>query len=306
MGCKRDRDFGPVIIFGMGGIMTEALRDFAIALPPLNRLLARRLIESTRVYRLLKGYRNRPPANLPLLEEILIHLSQLVTDFSEIDELDINPVVLFEDTAVAVDVRVIVKPSDVPAPLHLVISPYPNQYEKTTVTKGGIPVFIRPIKPEDAPLMVELFQILSSRSVYFRFFTPLKSIPPDMLARFTQIDYDREVALVAIDRAGGEEKMLGVARLICDPDCTKAEFAVLVGDPWQGKGIGAILLEHAISIAKERGIGYLWGIVLPENTTMLALGSELGFTVKKCPEGGEYELRIDLQKIKEGERKDGF
>ncbi len=179
LGSKKDPDFGPVILFGLGGIMTEVLKDHAIALPPLNRLLARRLIESTRVFNLLKGYRNRPPADLLLLEEILIRLSQLVTDFPEITELDINPLIMDPKGAWAVDCRVLIVPSDVPSPNHLVISPYPNQYEKTLVSRGGIPLMVRAIKPEDAPLLKDLFRVLSTRSIYYRFFRPLKEIPSD-------------------------------------------------------------------------------------------------------------------------------
>jgi acetyltransferase len=297
LGSKRDPDFGPVILFGMGGIMTEVLKDYAIALPPLNRLLARRLIEGTRVYELLKGYRNRPPANLTLLEEILVRLSQLVTDLPEIRELDINPVILLEDQACAVDVRIRIETGTIPSPLHLVISPYPNQYESTLVTGSGIRVLIRPIKPEDAPLMAGLFETLSPQSIYFRFFSPLKSIPSHLMARFTQIDYDREMALVAIEKVDDRERMLGVGRLTGNPDGSEAEFAVLVGDPWQGKGIGAALLEKCIAIARERGLKFLWGLVLPQNTTMLALGRKLGFQVGRSAGGTEYELRIDLDKL---------
>jgi acetyltransferase len=199
VGSKRDPFFGPVILFGMGGIMTEILRDQALALCPLNRLLARRLMENTRVFQLLTGYRNRPPANLEKLEEILLRLSQLVTDFPEIVELDINPLILTGEQVCAVDARVVVQASAVPSPMHLVISPYPNQYEVRTTTKDGAPLLVRPIKPEDAPLLVELFQTLSPRSVFFRFFSPLKTLPPEVLARFTQIDYDRDMALVAIE-----------------------------------------------------------------------------------------------------------
>ena len=296
VGSKKDPDFGPVILFGMGGIMTEVLKDHAITLPPLNRLLARRLIESTRVYKLLKGYRNRPPANLLLLEEILIRLSQLVTDFPEIAELDINPLIMDEDGAWAVDCRVILAASDVPSPRHLVISPYPNQYEKEIVSRTGIPIRVRPIKPEDAPLLETLFQVLSPRSIYYRFFRPLKAIPPDLLARFTQIDYDRDVALVALESQGSEERMLGVGRLMGDPDGREAEFAVLVGDPWQGQGIGAALMESCLAIARERGFRSIWGIALKENTQMLALGRGLGFEIQYEPGSGDYKLRLDLSK----------
>jgi len=293
IGSKKDNDFGPVILFGMGGIMTEILKDQAIALPPLNRLLARRLIESTRVYKLLKGYRNRPPANLEIIEEILIRLSQLVTDFSEITELDINPLILFQDKAYAADARVLIKPSKIPSPLHLVISPYPNQYESTWTMRDGTDIFIRPIKPEDAQLLVDLFHSLSRESIYFRFFSPLRSLSHEMLVRFTQIDYYRDVALVAIDEASERERMLGVSRLMSDPDGKEAEFAVVVGDSWQGKGLGAKLLEHIISIAKERGIRHLWGLVLAANTTMLSLARQLGFTIKKVS-SNEYRVSLEF------------
>ena len=293
LGSKKDADFGPIILFGMGGIMTEILKDQAIALPPLNRSLARRLLESTRVYQLLKGYRNRPPADLVLIEEILIRLSQFVTDFPEIAELDINPMILIMNQAYAVDARVILKPSPVPAPLHMVISPYPNQYEVKMFTKRGMEIFIRPIKPEDAPLLLNLFHNLSPRSIYLRFFSHLKLLPHDMLVRLTQIDYDREMALVAFKGIEVEEEMLGVVRLTCDPDGKNAEFAVAVGDFCQGEGIGTELLEHCISIAKERGIETVWGIVLAENRSMLALGRKLGFNITRCDDFRNCKLTIN-------------
>ncbi len=294
LGAKKDRDFGPVILFGMGGILTEVLKDRAIALPPLNRLLAIRLMEQTRVYRLLQGYRNIPPANLEQLEEILIRLSQLVTDFSEIQELDINPLVISAKGFNAVDARVIMRSTETPAPLHLVISPYPDQYEEHITTNTGVNIFIRPIRPEDAPLLVELFGSLSARSVYLRFFSPLKQMPHSMLARFTQIDYDRHIALVAISESQPDEKMLGVARVILGRNLNEAEFSVVVGDPWQGEGIGAALLKRCLGIAKERGVHEVTGTVLVENTQMLTLGRKLGFNIKKVPDASEYELSIDL------------
>ncbi len=294
LGAKKDRDFGPVILFGMGGILTEVLKDRAIALPPLNRLLALKLIEQTRVFRLLQGYRNIPPANLEHLEEILIRLAQLVTDFSEIQELDINPVVVTDNGFIGIDARVILKPSQIPAPLHLVISPYPDQYEGQITTNTGINILIRPIRPEDAPLLVELFESLSPRSVYLRFFSPLKQLPHSMLARFTQIDYDRHIALVAISESQPDEKMLGVARVILGRDLRSAEFSVVVGDPWQGNGIGAALLSRCLDIAKEREIQRVTAAVLSENTQMLTLGRKLGFKVKRVPDAAEYELSLDL------------
>jgi len=295
LGAKRDKDFGPVILFGLGGVMTEVFRDRAIALPPLNRLLARRLMESTRIHRLLTGYRNRPAANMLLLEETLIRLSQLVTDFPEIVELDMNPVVLVGEDLWAVDARVVVKPSDVPSPMHLVVSPYPNEYEERVVTDEGVEIFVRPIKPEDAPLLTELFGVLSPRSIYYRFMSPMKELPRPMVVRFTQIDYDRDICLVAIEEDDGAEKMLAVARVMGDPDGVEAEFAVLVGDPWQGKGIGAELLQRCLNVARKQGFRKIVGTVLAENTHMLALGRKLGFTLTRTPGAGEYELKMDLK-----------
>jgi acetyltransferase len=297
IGSKKDRDFGPVILFGMGGIMTEILKDRSIAFPPLNRLLARRLMEETKIYEILKGYRSHPPADLVLLEEILVRTAQLVTDFPEIEELDINPLMISKSDACAVDARVLVKPSQIRTPFHLVISPYPDELETHAVSKEGDELFIRPIRPEDAPLLVELFESLSPRSVYMRFFTPMKRLSPSLLARFTQIDYDREVALVALAKSESGEKMLGVSRVIVGGNRKTAEFSVITGDPWHGKGIGAELLKRCLVIARERGIETVWGVVLSENTQMLALGRKLGFSVKRSPDfPSNYELKLDLKK----------
>lgn len=294
LGAKKDPDFGPVILFGMGGMMTEVLKDRAIALPPLNRLLARRLMEETKVYQVLKGFRNNPPADLVLLEEIIIRLSQLVTDFPEIEELDINPLFVAQSDICAVDARVVIKPSEVLAPLHLVISPYPNQYESTFVCEGVGELFIRPIRPEDAPLLIDLFETLSPQSVYFRFFGHLKRLPHSMLARFTQIDYDREIALVALSESESGDKILGAVRVITEINSRMSEFAIVVGDPWQGKGIAAALFSRCLSIAKEHGIKKIWGMVLPENIHMLNLGKKLGFNITRMPGSNNYELQLDL------------
>jgi len=296
LGTKKDRDFGPVILFGMGGILTEVLQDSAIALPPLNRLLAKRLMKETKIYQLLKGYRNIPPANIQLLEEILIRLAQLVTDFPEIEELDINPLFVKENDACVVDARILLKPLQTQAPLHLVISPYPDQYEGNARTTMGVDLFVRPIRPEDAPLLVELFESLSPKSVYMRFFSPLKHLSHSMLARFTQIDYDREIALVALPDSRLKEKMLGVARVINERNQKHAEFSVVVADQWQGKGIGSELLKRCLAIAKQRNIETVWGSVLAENLQMLKLGKKLGFKVSRLQGSNEYELRIDLRK----------
>lgn len=296
MGSKQDDNFGPVILFGMGGIFTEALQDRAIGLPPLNVLLARRLMENTKIYTLLKGYRNRPPADMGLIEEMILRLSQLVVDFPEIVELDMNPVMVREGKPCVVDARVILASPKRPSPLHLVISPYPSELESREVTSDGLSIFVRPIRPEDAPLLINLFDTLSPTSIYYRFFGHLKSLPHSMLVRFTQVDYDREIDLVAVDEGDkSEERMLGVSRVFTDPDGKRAEFAILVGDPWQGKGVGARLLEISLGIAKNRGVETVWGTVLKENQGMLALGRKLGFKISESKEPGEMELTIDLR-----------
>ncbi len=294
LGAKRDSDFGPVILFGMGGIFTEVLKDKALGLPPMNRLFARGMIQETKTYTLLRGYRNRHPADFEQLEELIVRLSQFLIDFPEISELDMNPVLIKDGKPVVVDIRLLISQINVPSPLHLVISPYPGENEYRVVTESGIGVFIRSIKPEDAPLYVDFFRSLSPTSIYYRFFGALKELPPTMLARFTQIDYDREIALVAIDEDSEVERILGVARIIGDPDGKEGEFAVLIGDTWQGKGLGASLLRKCLLIAERRGFKKIHGVVLSENRNMLALGKKLGFAINRGEDRGEYELQINL------------
>jgi acetyltransferase len=292
LGAKRDPNFGPVILFGMGGIYTEVLKDRALGLPPMNRLLARRLMQETKAYSLLQGYRNRPAADMERLEEMIIRLSELLIDFPEIAELDMNPVLIKDGNPVAVDARILVSPLEVPSSLHLVVGPYPEEDESHMVSVDGRRIFIRPVKPEDAPLFTALFKVLSPTTIYYRFFGMLKELKPEMLARFTQIDYDREIALVAIDEDSETDRMLGVARIIGDPDGRTGEFAVLVGDTWQGQGIGSNLLEKCLSIAEKQGFKTVHGIVLRENRNMLALGKKLGFEIKRDADSADNELVI--------------
>ncbi len=292
LGAKRDPNFGPVILFGMGGIYTEVLKDRSLGLPPMNRLLARRLMQETKAFTLLQGYRNRPAADMQRLEEMIVRLSQLLIDFPDIAELDMNPVLIKDGKPVAVDARILVSPLAVPSSLHLVIGPYPEEEEFHTVSVDGRRIFVRPVKPEDAPLFTAFFKTLSPSTIYFRFFSALKNMNPEMLARFTQIDYDREIALVAIDEDSETDIMLGVARIIGDPDRKTGEFAVLVGDAWQGKGIGSNLLEKCLSIAERQGFESVHGIVLHENRNMLALGKKLGFEKRRDADSGENKLVI--------------
>ncbi|HSL60400.1 MAG TPA: bifunctional acetate--CoA ligase family protein/GNAT family N-acetyltransferase [Desulfotignum sp.] len=293
VGTKKDPQFGPVILFGMGGILTEIFKDVAMGLPPLNRMLARHLIEKTDISKVLKGFRNIAGIDMARMEELLIRVARLVTDFPEIRALDINPLMVKNGVLSAVDARVFIEPAQISAPMHLIISSYPWQYESQAETVDGQPFFIRPIRPSDADLLIDHFHSLSSRSVYMRFFSPLKQLSKEMLIRLTQIDYDREIALVALMGKGVDQKMAGVCRIIVFPDKTQGEFALAISDDWQGKGIGASLLRQCLKASQKMGIRRVMGVVLAENTQMLKLGRKLGFAIKRMPGGGEYELIIE-------------
>lgn len=295
IGAKKDANFGPVILFGMGGVLTEVFKDTAMGLPPLNHILARQMIEKTKISKVLKGFRNISKIRMEILEELLIRTGRLVTDFPEITELDINPLMVKDGSVIAVDARVMVAPAPIASPMHLVISPYPWQYELKSVTVDGHGFFIRPIRPSDADLLIDHFNSLSKRSIYMRFFSPLKQLSREMLIKLTQIDYDREIALVALMEIQGVEKIVGVSRIIDYPDGTQAEFALAVSDDWQGKGIGASLLTQCLKAAWHKGKKQVVGLVLAENTQMLKLGRKLGFDVKRVPDSAEYELTIDYK-----------
>lgn len=293
LGAKHDPHFGPLLVFGMGGIFTEVFQDSSVELPPLNLLLARRMMERTRVYRILQGYRHLPPANLEDLAAVLVRLSQLVTDFSDIAELDINPLLIQNGKPICVDARILLHRSDVPAPRHLIIAPYPNQYESAWLLEDGTPVRLRPIRPEDEPLVKELLENCSDETLYFRYFHLIKSFPHSFLIRFTQNDYDREIGLAAFGIPPAPEVMTGVGRLVMSPDRGTAEFAVIVADPWQGKGLGSKLISRVIEIARDHGVHFLWSEVLAENKPMLALVQKMGFTLHP-PEDGIRRVTMEL------------
>ncbi len=294
LGSKRDPDFGPIILFGLGGVLTEAFRDTAVDLPPLNLLLARRLMERTKVFSLLRGFRNIPAANLARIEEILVRLSQLVTDFPEIVELDINPLLIAGGQPVAVDARIAIEPSSVQAPRHLIISPYPNEFESDWLLKDGTPVLLRPMRPEDEPLMAEMLASCSDETLYYRHFRLIKKWTHQMLIRFTQNDYDREIGIGAFGQPPGPEVMMGGGRLVRISERDAAEFAVLVADPWQGLGLGQKLIERVIEVARETGVKHLWGEVLAENQPMLEMVKKLGFTIKRDPDSNTRRVSLEL------------
>jgi acetyltransferase len=293
LGAKKDPYFGPLLVFGMGGILTEVFKESAVDLPPLNLLLARRLMERTRIYRILQGYRNIPPVNLDELAGILVRLSQLVTDFPEIVELDINPLLISDGKPICVDARIVLEPSQFPAPRHLIIAPYPNQYESDWLLEDGTPVLLRPMRPEDEALVKELLENCSDQTLYFRYFHLIKKFPHSFLIRFTQNDYDRELGLAAFGTPPGPEVMMGVGRLVMTPERDKAEFAVIVADPWHGKGLGEKLISRVIEIAREYGVKSLWGEVLAENVPMLGLVKKMGFTLQS-PEEGVRRVGMNL------------
>ena len=293
LGSKTDPDFGPVLLFGMGGVMTEILKDRAIGLPPLNRLLARRMIEETKVYQLLKGYRNLPPANLALLEEILVRLSQLVIDHPEIIELDINPLVLSSDWAYAVDARMVIKAATKPSPQHVAICPYPTELEQEVVTASGKRLFIRPIRPEDAALLQGLYDASSETTRYNRL---LKRVDVDkaQLARWTQIDYDRELALVALDQSGPEPIMVGLTRMIIQPNAREATWGVVVADPWQNQGTGLALLKAGRAAAEARGLDRLIGQVAIDNKIIQRLSEKIGARLEEMDSPEWLRSVLDL------------
>lgn len=304
LGTKKDPDFGSVILFGAGGIATEIFRDFSIGLPPLNQVLARRLMEETKIYNsLMHGMRGRAPADLKKLEEIIVRFSNLIVDFPEIKEADINPLIINEDSIFAVDFRILLdsKYVDSPEPYrHLVITPYPTKYIRPWRLRDGREVLLRPIKPEDEPLEYELIKGLSEETSRFRFFQVVKEVTHEMLVRFCNIDYDREIAIIAEYNQDGKRRNVGVGRLIIEPDRKRGEFAVLVADDFQGKGLGTKLTDMIIEIALEKGLSSIYGVVLPENAKMIGLCKKLGFDIKH--KGDEVFVELSLKpelKIKE-------
>jgi acetyltransferase len=276
VGVATDPVFGPVISFGSGGVSVEAVRDTALALPPLNVPLARDLMARTRVHRLLTGYRDVPSADLDALVGVLTGVSRLVCAAAWVKELDLNPVLAHPGGATIADARVVIDPTRRETPAryaHMAIHPYPTELEGEIRLLDGRNVRVRPIRPEDAALERRFFDGLSERSRYHRFMQHLPELPPRMLARFTQLDYDRELALVAL----WEGEFIGVGRYAPNPDGRSAEFALTVGDAWQGKGVGRALLARLCDTARAAGYSALYGYILADNRDMLDLAERLGF-----------------------------
>lgn len=290
VGMVDDVLFGPVILFGEGGTGVEVVADKALALPPLNLNLARETMARTRIFKLLQGYRNRPAADLDAVALAMVKVSQLVSDFPEIAELDINPLFADENGVLALDARIKVVPLTQAATKRLAVRAYPKKLEHKETLRDGREFFIRPIRPEDEPLVHDMVAHTSIEDMRLRFFAPMKRLSHQMAARLTQIDYDREMALVATFPGGrGEEPdaqdpIYGVVRITADPDNERAEYAVLVRSDMKGKGLGHILMTEILKYAKSRGIKEVFGEVLRENSGMLALCRELGFTTHDSPD----------------------
>ena len=277
IGMSDDRTFGPTIMFGAGGTAVEVVRDTSIALPPLDMKLASELIQRTRVARLLAGYRDRPRADLDAVALTLVKVSQLIADHPQILELDINPLLADDKGVIALDARVKIAAAGAPARKPMALRPYPAQWEHRLEVDTLGSVLLRPIRPEDEALYEDFFTHVTSDNSRMRFFTPMKGLSHKFLARLTQIDYAREIAFVAIDGGG---HLLGVARFNADPDYIRAEYGVMVRSDLKGKGLGWALMQHLIRYAKAEGLAELNGMVLAENTTMLDMCRQMGFSVK--------------------------
>jgi acetyltransferase len=287
VGVADDPTFGPVIAFGQGGTAVEVISDKALALPPLNLDLARSLIARTRVSRILKAYRNVPAADERAIELLLVKLSQLVADFPEIREIDLNPVLADETGVVAVDARMSVAPVEKLHPgasgnPRFAIRPYPTEWERHIALRDGMAIFVRPVRPEDEPLYPPFFAAVTQDDLRLRFFAAVKYFSHAFIARFTQIDYARAMAFIAIDETSGA--MLGVVRLHATADYDSGEYAILVRSDMKGRGLGWLLMQLIIDYARSEGIGTIKGQVLSENTMMLDMCRELGFAIASDPQ----------------------
>ncbi len=301
VGLVTDEPFGPVIAFGAGGTMIELINDRTMELPPLNQFLARRLIERSRVAETLGPWRGAPGVNMEALEQILLRVSEMVCELPQLREMDINPIIVDETGALAVDARIVI---DNAAPSvrhynHLAILPYPSQHEQLCPLAGGGEYIVRPVHPDDADMLQAFVRSLSPESRYFRFVSSMQELPANMLARFTLIDYDREMALVALvtesttDADGlttESTRIVGVSRYITNPDRASCEFSLVVADEFKGKGLGSRRRVSIMDFAREKGLTEIEGLVLANNPNMLKLMKGLGFKIKSFPEDQDFKL----------------
>ena len=287
VGMVRDQVFGPTIIFGPGGTGVESgSTERAVALPPLNRFLVADMLATTRASARLGEFRNMPPVSMEALEAVLLRVSEMVCELPWIREMDINPLIVDENGAVAVDARISIENMPLTAGRydHMAIHPYPSHLTSTYQTADGHEVTIRPIRPEDADMEQEFVKNLSPETKYYRFMNTLRELSPAQVVRLTQIDYDREMAFVAITEIDGSEVEVGVARYATNPDGESCEFAIVVADDWKGKGLARRLMGVIIDTARSRGVKYMNGDFLSENRRMIQFVTSLGFTLTTHPE----------------------
>ena len=286
IGVISDPVFGPAITFGAGGIQVEILRDRAVAIPPLNRFLAEKMINQTHIARLLGKFRHMPAINLDALVQVMRHVSEMICELPEIKALDINPLIADEKGVVVLDARIVVekvKPSTEPYN-HMAIHPYPSHLVSSHQLTDGTKIKIRPIRPEDASIEQSFVRELSNESKHFRFMQGLNELTQQMLVRFTQLDYNRELALIAVQQHADNETELGVARYVTNPDGESCEFALVVADKWHNKGIGSRLMNALFDAARQRGLKTMDGEILSDNRNMISLVKRLGFEVHSSPE----------------------
>ena len=286
IGIIKDPVFGPVISFGSGGTSVEVMGDSAISLPPLNRRLALDLINRTKVARLLGEFRQMPAVDMDQLVDVLLGVSAMACELPWIQEMDINPLIVDETSIMAVDARIVVdfpKPSTDPYH-HLAIHPYPVQLVKNVQLNDGTDIVIRPIRPEDAEIEAKFVRELSSEARYFRFMNSLQELSQEMLVRFTQIDYHNEMALIAVSSNTKGEEQIGVARYTTNLDKTSCEFALVVSDRWQGRGIAHHLMQNLMDVARDRDLERMQGQVLANNSKMLELVASLNFRIENDPD----------------------
>ena len=295
LGASTDPIFGPVILFGDGGTAVEVLADKAIALPPLNLQLARDMIARTRVFKLLKGYRDHPAADLDAVALGLVRLSQLLIDIPEVCELDINPMLADAEGVIALDARVRVQKATTVGTDRLAIRPYPTELEETFTLPTGETLLVRPIRPEDEPAHMRLFEKLDPEDLYFRFFTHVEKVTHLQIARYTQIDYDREMAFIAT-RPGpdGRPETVAVVRAVADANHVQAEFAVIVRSDLQRRGLGTLLMNKIVRYCRERGVKRLVGQMLKANREMIDLAVRLGFAIESSPEDSVITAALPL------------
>lgn len=283
LGIKKDAVFGTVIMIGMGGTEAELIKDRRLEFPPLNERLASRMIESLKIYPLLKGYRGRQPKDINKLIEVMIRLSYLAADYPEIEELDINPIIVTKDDIVALDARVVIDEEALKHPVpqysHLLLRPYPERYIKTIRLADGTETLLRPIKPEDEPLWLEMLGSCSKEAIYSRFRYNFHFDSHEVATQFCYIDYARELGIVAEVEEEGRKKLIGVGRLIADPDLENVEYAVLITDAWQRKDLGKILTQYCTEIAKINDFKRIFAETTKDNKPMISVFKKLGFSV---------------------------